>query len=461
MDYILEGIKSINDVINGIVWGPYMLLFLLFVGLFFTVCSGFFQVKHFRLCFKNTIGSLFKIGSKQKENKQGISAFQAMTTALAGAIGTGNVVGVATAIALGGPGSIFWMWIAAIVGMMTIFAENVLGVKYRKVNSKGEVVGGPMYYIEYGLKQKWLAALFAIFCIFATLGMGNMTQANSIAAAMKESFSFEPKYTGVVLCIISGLIIFGGINRIAKFSEKIVPIMAGFYIIGGLIVIIHNANALPSVFRDIFTSAFSFKSAFGGAAGITALKAMKYGISRGVFSNEAGLGSSPIVYASSSEKDPVIQGMWGIFQVFFDTIIGCSITALCILSSGIPTANRNGAELSNLAFASVFGRFGSVFVAISITLFAFATITSWYFYGEKSLEYLIGDKYNVIFKSLYIVMILFACVIDLNLVWELSDTFNGLMAIPNLIALMLLSKEVIGEIRKYDKYLKNKRCKNE
>lgn len=454
MDKLLEKFKYINDIVSEFVWGPYMLLFLLFIGVFFTIRSKFFQITNFDLCLKNTVGTIFKKDkTKKKDKPREISAFQAMTTALAGAIGTGNIVGVATAITLGGPGSIFWMWVSAIFGMMTICAENILGVKYRTKNSKGENVGGPMYYIEYGLKQKWLAVLFSVFCIFATLGMGNMTQANSIAGTMKDTFSFDPRYTGIILCILTSLIIFGGVKRIAEFTEKAVPLMAIFYIVGGLIVIIFNIQNLPSVFKNIILNAFSFKSATGGTIGFAASKAMKYGISRGVFSNEAGLGSSPIVYSASSERNPVVQGMWGIFQVFFDTIIGCSVTAFCILSSGITIDDKNGIEISNAAFESIFGKFGCVFITISITLFAFSTIISWSFYGEKSLEYIVGDKYNMVFKAVYIIIILFASVIDLNLVWELSDTFNGLMAIPNLIALLFLSKEVIFEIKKYKKQI--------
>ena len=453
MDIILEKIKNINDIVGSFVWGPYMLMLLLFVGVFFSISSGFFQIRKFRLCLNIITSSIFK-KKDNKSNSSEITAFQAMTTALAGAIGTGNIVGVATAISLGGPGAIVWMWISAILGMMTICSENILGVKYRQKNANGDTVGGPMYYIEHGLHQKWLASLFSIFCILATLGMGNMTQANSIAVALDSTFSFEPKYTGIVLATITAMIIFGGVKRIAKFTEKLVPFMAFFYIFGGLIVIAFNFDKIPYVFKDIFKEAFSFKSAAGGMIGFSASRAMKYGISRGVFSNEAGLGSSPIVYAASSEQDPVIQGIWGIFQVFFDTIIGCTVTALCILCSGVCYKDLDGAELSSLAFESVFGKFGLIFVAISITLFAFSTLISWSFYGEKSLEYLTGSKYNIVFKAVYVIIILFASVIDLNLVWELSDTFNGLMAIPNLIALLLLSKEILREIKKFDKKTK-------
>ena len=454
LDQFLEMVKQCNDAVSKVVWGPAMLLLLLFTGILFTVWSKFFQFTNCKLWMQHTAGSFFHKKSKKTEkNKSGISAFQAMTTALAGAIGTGNIVGVATAITLGGAGSIFWMWVASLFGMMTIFAENILGVKYRRKNTNGEYVGGPMYYIEYGLKQKWMAILFAIFCMIATLGMGNMTQANSIAGALYETFSIEPKYTGLILCLLVGSIIFGGVGRIAKFSEKIVPFMAFFYLAGGLIVIFVHAKALPGVFSWIVKDAFSFSAAAGGGIGFLTSHAIKYGIARGVFSNEAGLGSSPIIYAASEEKEPVVQGMWGIFQVFFDTIIGCSVTALCILCSGAADSGKDGVALSTAAFETVFGQFGSIFVTVSIAMFAFATMVGWSYYGERSLEYIAGEKFIPVYKAFYAIMILFGCVMDLNLVWDLSDTFNGLMAIPNLIALLFLSKEVMNETKDYQKKL--------
>lgn len=448
MDAILEYIEQINGVVGRVVWGPLMLVLIMFVGIMFSIRLKFFQLFKIKLWLKQTFGSFFST-QNSKDKKEGITPFQAVSTALASAVGTGNVIGVATAITLGGPGAVFWMWIAAFFGMMTTFAENILGVKYRAINENGENVGGPMYYIEKGLKQRWLAYFFAIACIFASFGMGNMTQANSIAASLKKSFNFSPAVTGLALATIIGFIILGGVKRVSQVSSKIVPIMTVFYILGGLVVIIAHANKLPSVLFDIISSAFTIKATSGGAAGFAASSAIKYGISRGVFSNEAGLGSSPIAHAASNEIEPVKQGIWGIFQVFVDTILVCSITAFCILSSGVTPEDKDGALLSVQAFSTIFGTAGEKFVAISISLFAFATIVGWSYYGECCIEYLIGRKNIVIYKALYILAVLFGSAMKLDLVWGISDTFNGLMAFPNLIALIFLSNEVIKETRRY------------
>lgn len=446
MDTLIYYIEKINNIINSIVWGPIMLVFFMLVGIMFSIRLKFFQIVKLKLWVKSTILTLF---TKQDKKSSGISSFQAMTTALAGSIGTGNIVGVATAITLGGPGSIFWMWIAAFFSMMTIFAENVLGMLYREKNLKGQWVGGPMYYIEKGLKSKWLAVIFSVTCILATFGMGNMTQANSISTALNDSFNIEPRISGIIISILSAIIILGGTSRITHFTEKIVPFMALFYIVGGLIIIFYNKSNLPAAIKNIFINAFNFKAISSGGTGFIISKSIKYGISRGVFSNEAGLGSSPIIYSAADENEPIVQGMWGIFQVFFDTIIGCSITALCILTSGPIDYKMDSVALSISAFSSVFGRYGSIFVSFSIIMFAFATIIGWSYYGEKGLEYIFKGKYITIYKSFYIILILFGSVMDLNLVWDLSDTFNGLMAIPNLIALLILSNQVIKAYNQY------------
>lgn len=446
MDTLIYYIEKINNIINSIVWGPIMLVFFMLVGIMFSIRLKFFQIVKLKLWVKSTILTLF---TKQDKKSSGISSFQAMTTALAGSIGTGNIVGVATAITLGGPGSIFWMWIAAFFSMMTIFAENVLGMLYREKNLKGQWVGGPMYYIEKGLKSKWLAVIFSVTCILATFGMGNMTQANSISTALNDSFNIEPRISGIIISILSAIIILGGTSRITHFTEKIVPFMALFYIVGGLIIIFYNKSNLPAAIKNIFINAFNFKAISSGGTGFIISKSIKYGISRGVFSNEAGLGSSPIIYSAADENEPIVQGMWGIFQVFFDTIIGCSITALCILTSGPIDYKMDSVALSISAFSSVFGRYGSIFVSFSIIMFAFATIIGWSYYGEKGLEYIFKGKYITIYKSFYIILILFGSVMDLNLVWDLSDTFNGLMAIPNLIALLVLSNQVIKAYNQY------------
>lgn len=450
MQNLLDLIEKINVVVNNIVWGPVMLAFLMFVGVYFSIRLRWFQLVHVKLWIKKTVGEICNNSAKkQKSSNGGISSFQAMTTALAGSIGTGNIVGVATAITLGGPGSVFWMWAASIVGMMTIFAENILGMKYRCKNSKGQPVGGPMYYIERGLGKRWLAVFFSIACTLAAFGMGNMAQSNSIAGALNQMVGIEPRYSGIIVASLVLVIIFGGVNRIAKVTEKVVPFMSMFYIVGGLVVIFSNATIIPEVFSKIFKSAFDFKCVIGGVGGFGVYKAMKYGISRGVFSNEAGLGSSPIIYAAVDEEEPVVQGMWGIFQVFFDTILGCTITALCILCTGVVEQGKDGVELSISAFESVFGNWGATFVSISIILFAFSTLVGWSYYGERAVEYITSDWGVVIYKAVYIVIIMFGSVMNLRLVWDISDTFNGLMAIPNLIALMFLSNEIIKEVKEY------------
>lgn len=448
MDKIIDYIERINNIVNSIVWGPLMLALIMFVGIQFSIRLGFFQFSGYKLWLKKTIGTLFK-NNKNKNQKDGISPFQAASTALASAIGTGNIIGVATAITLGGPGAVFWMWIAAFFGMMTVFAENILGVKYRTINENGENIGGPMYYIEKGLGQRWLACIFAIACTLASLGIGNMTQANSISASLKKGFGLPPSITGIIIALLAGLVIFGGIKRIAKVSEKVVPFMALFYILGGLIVVITHIYNLPKVIFDIIYGAFNFKAIVGASGGCIAANAIRYGISRGIFSNEAGLGSSPIVHAASNEKEPVIQGMWGIFQVFVDTILVCSITAFCILTSGVLPEDNDGALLSVQAFNSTFGSTGEIFVSVSIVLFAFATIIGWSYYGEQCIRYLSGKKNILIYKAVYIVFIMFGSVMKLDLVWSISDTFNGLMAFPNLIALIFLSNEVIKETKRY------------
>ncbi len=434
----MNNIETISKTVNSIVWGPAILLFLIFVGIYFSIKFRFFQIWGIKEWLFGTIKGFFK----KSENGK-ISSFQAVTTSLAGAIGTGNIVGVATAITLGGPGAIFWMWIGAFLGMMTIFAENILGGLYKQKNINGEVVGGPMYYIEKGMGKKWLAIFFSIACIGSTLGMGNMTQSNSLAGALYEGFNINPKFTAIILGIIVTIIIFGGVSRIVSVSEKLVPFMAIFYITGGLAVIFINIDSMGKVFHDIFKDAFNFQSAGAGIIGIVTSKAIKYGIARGTFSNEAGLGSSPIIYAAANVDDPKQQGMLGIFQVFFDTIIGCTITAFCILCTGVTGSGEEGVALSTKAFETVFGNFGSYFVSISIVLFSFSTIVGWSYFGQRAFEYIFGLKSVAIYKSIYIVALLFGCVMNLNLVWELSDTFNGLMMIPNLIALLVLSKQIV------------------
>lgn len=439
----LQTIENFNNTLNGLVWGPYMLVLLVGTGIFFTFRMNFFQVRKFIFAMKETLMKMFV---KQENLEEGaITPFQAVSTALAATVGTGNIAGVATAIALGGPGAIFWMWTSAFFGMMTKFAEVVLAVHYREKSPDGGWSGGPMYYIKNGLKSKWLASAFAILGAFAAFGIGNMVQSNSIAQALNTSFNIPNYITGIVLAIAAALVILGGLKRIASVTEKLVPFMALFYILGGVAILILNASGIPAAFGEIFKHAFSARAATGGFVGVTVMRAMRYGIARGVFTNEAGLGSAPIAHANAQTDHPVRQGLWGIFEVFVDTILICSITALAILSTGVwmPVntggVQLTGAALTTAAFNKGLPGPGGVIVAIGILLFAFSTILGWAFYGEKCAEYLFGPKVNKYYRMLWIPLVFVGTVANLELIWGIADTMNGLMAIPNLIALLGLS----------------------
>lgn len=442
---------KINSVVNGIVWGPLMLCVLLGIGVFYTIKLRFFQIRHFRLWWDKTFLSLFRKNNSRPQDKKALSPFQAMSTALAGAIGTGNIVGVASAITLGGAGAVFWMWVAALFGMATIFAENSLGIRYREKHGDS-FVGGPMYYIEKGLHCKWGAVLFAVFCTLAAFGMGNMVQANSVAGALENGFGISPSVCAVVLTALVGLIIFGGIGRIAALTEKLVPFMAILFLAASCIVLAVHIRQIPAAFAAIFTQAFDLQSAAGGFMGYGMAKAIKYGISRGVFSNEAGLGTSPIVYAAADSDDPWEQGMWGMFQVFIDTIVLCTLMALCILCSVPDADKKDGIALSISAFESVLGTSGKWFLSVSIVLFAFATLISWCYYGEKSFEYLSGGRFILLYRLIYVGATTLGCMMQITMVWELSDTLNGLMALPNMAALIALSGKIrYDEIRISDR----------
>lgn len=444
-----------------------MLVAFLAVGLMFTIRTGVFQITKFKYWIDVTFLQIFRDKKVLKtDDKHSISQFQSLCTALAATIGTGNIAGVATAIAAGGPGAVFWMWLSAFLGMMTNYAENTLGIKYRYKNEKGDWIGGAMVYIEKGLGWKWLAVIFSIFCGLASFGIGNMTQANSIAHGLNDSFHIPPIATAVVLMVLVSLVIIGGIKRIASVAEKVVPFMAVVYLVGGLVVIIANYNHIGSAFAAIFTEAFNFKAMGGGVLGYGISLAMRKGISRGVFSNEAGLGSSVMVHSASDVKEPVIQGMWGIFEVFADTIVVCTITALTILTSGVYDMNtyltniENGVEnvsgtaLTSAAFNSVIP-FGGQFVAICIMLFAFSTILGWSYYGERAIEYLFGIKAIFAYKIVFVCVIILGCTAELNLVWDISDTLNGFMAVPNLIAITLLSGQVVKMTKEFIERVKS------
>lgn len=440
-----------------------MLVFFLLVGAMFTIRTGFFQITQIKRWMDATILSVFKDRKVLKtDDKHSISQFQSLCTALAATIGTGNIAGVATAIALGGPGAVFWMWLSAFVGMMTNYAENTLGIKYRYRNERGDWIGGAMIYIERGLHCKWLAVIFSLFCFLASFGIGNMTQANSIASGLRDSFGVPAWVTAVVIMFFVALVIVGGIKRIASVTEKIVPFMAVFYIVGGLAVIIANIGAVPAAFSMIFREAFNFHAAGSGVLGYGIAVAMKRGISRGVFSNEAGLGSSVMVHSASDVEEPVVQGMWGVFEVFADTIVVCTITCLTILTSGVynmegylaaiaeggENAVVSGTTLTASAFASVIPH-GDKFVAIAIMMFAFSTILGWSYYGERAVEYLFGIRGILPYKVIFVIVIFFGCTASLSLVWDIADTLNGFMSVPNLIAVTLLSGEVVEMTRAY------------
>ncbi len=567
MDRIVEIITSVNSAVNGVVWGIPMLILIISTGIYMTVRTGFFQITKIKHWANETFLAIFKKRSVTKtKEKKAISQFQALSTALAATIGTGNIAGVATAIAVGGPGAVFWMWLSAFFGMMTNYSENVLGIFYRKKNDHGEWSGGAMYYINEGLKDrkgfkhiaKPLAVLFSIFCVLASFGIGNMTQVNSISSAMKSNFNIPTVVTGVVLAVIAALVIVGGIKRIASVTEKLVPFMALFYIIGCLIIFFSNFHQIPYVFSSIFSNAFNFGAIAGGIGGYIIKRAVTMGFKRGVFSNEAGLGSSVMVHSASDVKEPVVQGMWGIFEVFFDTIIVCTLTSFVILSSpaesktfneamqsisteaqyfeihtasggdivnliddnvnalykvapadaaegtyteyaaktvygqdltvkllnadtasgesdftyanvmeirGVQGKNAdgtfmtdengnpvitsveitevNGVPLVTYAFSLRLGSFAGKVLAIAILLFAFSTVLGWSFYGTKALEYLFGTKATIVYKVIFVLFVIVGCTMNLSLAWDIADTLNGLMAVPNLIGVLLLSATVV------------------
>ena len=464
MDSIVQIITKVNGALNNFIWGPIMLVFFLLVGLMFTLRTGVFQITHIKQWLDVTFLSLFKKGNKKilrTDDKHSISQFQSLCTALAATIGVGNISGVAVALAMGGPGAIFWMWLSAFLGMMTNYAENTLGIKYRYRNEKGNWIGGAMIYIEKGLGWKWLAVIFSVFCALASFGIGNISQGNEIANGLKNSFGIPNWVTALFIMLFVGLVIVGGIKRIASVTEKVVPFMAITYIIGALVVIFSNVTEVPAAFGAIFSNAFRFKSMGGGVAGFTIMVAMKRGISRGVFSNEAGLGSSVMVHSSSNVKEPVRQGMWGIFEVFADTIIVCTLTAITILSSGaidlttgeaIPSILEEiggSSALMSYSFSKVFGPAGAIFIALAILFFAYTTVLGWSHYGTTACRYLFGEKavwpYRIVFSGI----VLAGSVMTAQLAWDISDTFNGLMMIPNLIGVLVLSPQVMKCTRNY------------
>lgn len=488
MSAFFENLTNVNNAVYTFVWGTIGLVLLICTGVLMTVLTKFFQISHFVHWIKETVGSLFKKSTiKHAKERSSISQFQALCTALAATVGVGNIAGVAAAIVSGGPGAVFWMWLAAFFGMMTNFSENVLGIYYRRKNAKGEWSGGAMYYLQDGLGSKkgckWigkvLAILFSCFCLLASLGIGNMGQVDKIVANVETAFNIKPLssivlYEGVslytviiavVILILAGLIILGGLKRIASVAEKIVPTMVLLFIVGSLIIICVNYDSVGSAFASIFNSAFRGKAVWGGVTGIALKEVVTWGFKRGVFSNEAGLGSSVMVHSNSNVKEPVKQGMWGIFEVFADTMIVCTMTALVVLTSGVIDLNTGviaegaggDATLVSAAFSTVFGPWGSKFIAVAIFLFAFTTVLGWSHYGTKAWEYLFGTKSTIIYKVIFVIMIMSGALLTSSLAWDISDTFNGLMMIPNLIGVVTLSGLVMKITNNYvDRRLKGK-----
>ena len=486
----IEVITEVNDKINGFVWVTVGLWLLIATGLIMSCVTGFFQVTHFGHWMKKTIGSVFGKSAHNKKEAGSVSQFQALCTALAATIGTGNIAGVAAAIVIGGPGAVFWMWVAAFLGMMTNYSENILGIFYRRKNKDGEWSGGAMYYLQDGLGGKnrplavrvigrVLATLFAICAFLAAFGIGNMGQVNKITLNVQSAFFSNvevaplfgiiptvPFFIGLIIMVIASLIIIGGLKRIAAFAEKVVPFMACLYILGALVIILSHIGNVGPAFLSIFKFAFGAKAIAGGAAGAMFKMALTQGCKRGVFSNEAGLGSSVMVHSNSDVKEPVKQGLWGIFEVFADTFVVCSMTALVVLTSGyidlttghfIETPGVSDANLVAKAFGGVFGAPGEWFIAIAIFLFAFTTVLGWSHYGSKAVEYLINERFVLVFRIVFVVFMIAGALSTSSLAWDISDTFNGMMMIPNLIGVLSLSPLVYKLTRNYiDRKIKGK-----
>ena len=443
----METLTNFVNQVNGIVWGPLMLVLILGVGFVLQVGLKLMPILKIGFGFK----LLWKGRHAPKGAEGDITPFNALMTSLSATIGTGNIAGVATAIFLGGPGALFWMWITALVGMATKYAEAVCAVKYREVDANKDHIGGPMFYIKNGLSKKWfwLAPTFAFFGAFAGFGIGNMVQANSVADVMHTSFGISKLGTGIVLALLVGLVLIGGIRWIAQVAGKLVPAMAIAYVTAGLVVLILNASEIPAALSLIFSSAFTGHAATGGFAGAAVWAAIRFGVARGIFSNEAGLGSAPIAHAAAITKGPVNQGLIAMLGTFIDTIIVCSITGLAIVSSGVWTSGENGASLTSMAFENSLPGFGGYIVTFGLALFSFTTMLGWSFYGEKCVEYLFGVKSILPFRALWIIALPIGASIKLGFVWLLADTLNALMAIPNLIALLLLSPVVFKLTREY------------
>ena len=457
---MLQTIEAVNSAVNNFIWGVPAMICIIGVGLYLSIRTRFLQIRKFPYAIKTTIGRVFR---KREASDGAMTPFQAVCTALAATVGTGNIAGVAGAIAIGGPGAVFWMWISAILGMCTKFSEVTLAVHFRETNAQGELVGGPMYYIKNGLGKnwRWLAVLFSLFGVLTVFGTGNATQVNTITTAInsallnyhlisEDAVSTSNLIIGIIIAILVATVLLGGVKRIGQVTEKLVPFMALIYIVLSLGVVLLNLNRIPSVFASIIEGAFSPASVTGGVVGSFFLS-MKKGVARGIFSNEAGLGTGSIAHACADTRKPVKQGFFGIFEVFTDTIVICTLTALVILCSGTPVGygEAAGAELTISGFTTTYGSWVSIFTAIALCCFAFSTIIGWGLYGARCIEYLLKEKSIKPFMVAYSLVAILGATADLGLMWSIAETFNGLMAIPNLIALFLLSGTVVRLVKQY------------
>ena len=462
MEFINSIITFVSGPLNDFAWMYTFLPFAILGGFYLTIRNGGIQFTRFGHAMKNTVGKIFH---KQEAGEGAVTPFQAVTTALSATVGTGNIVGTSQAIALGGYGAVFWLWLAALVGMITKYSEIVLAIKYRERDSKGDWVGGPMYYISKGLGKnwKWLGVLFAVFAALASFGIGNMSQVNSITGSVINAVSaFTPVSSGVELAlkwvlgvfmaILVAVILIGGIKRIGSVTEKLIPFMSAFYILFTLVVVLAHIGNIGDAFVKIFSTAFTPQAVFGASTGIVLRQTIIWGLRRSAFSNEAGLGSAAIAHAAAETKGPVHQGLYGIFEVFIDTIVICTLTAMALITSGIDLGfgTKPGSELITAALATVFGqKFAALFVAIALMMFAFSTVLGWSLYGTRCVQYLFGEKGVKVFQALFVIVVVVGCVAPLSVVWDMADTFNGLMAIPNFIALFALSGVVAAETKKY------------
>ena len=462
MEFLSSIVSFVSGPLNSFAWMYTFLPFAIVGGAYLTVRCGGVQFRHFGHAMKNTVGKIF---GKQEAGDGAVTPRQALTTALSATVGTGNIVGTSQAIAMGGYGAVFWLWLAALVGMCTKYAEIVLAIKYRERDAQGDWVGGPMYYITKGLgkKWKWLAGLFALFAVLASFGIGNMSQVNSITGSVIGAVSAFTEVStgvemalkwvmGVTLAMMVAVILIGGIKRIGAVTEKLIPFMSVFYIAFTLVVIVAHVGNIGDAFAKIFASAFTPRAMFGATTGIVLKQTIIWGLRRSAFSNEAGLGSAAIAHAAADTKGPVHQGLYGIFEVFIDTIVICTMTALAIIASGVEIGFgvKPGSELITGALATVFGpKFAALFVAAALTLFAFSTVLGWSLYGTRCVQYLFGDKAIRVFQVIFVLVVVVGCVSPLSVVWDLADTFNGLMAIPNFVGLFALSGVVAAETKKY------------